>query len=360
MTPSSLVGRTREHVNNPATGPEQAASQLASFAGNEIAQPRIEGGMRTHAPYRDATDGKRAYLRELLAEQARALAGTAPGCARRIHARRLARAAAGAVLTLAGVAMFVATLARFAGEGMRGGAGSLTAILLAGWGGAALAWVVTRLAARWRFDARLRAALAPTGDLDADLERARRPVDVLAGSLAARVERASIVWPLVGLALMAPLASHYVVAAAAAGCGLPGVDHRSFDQWIVLSVVIVGHCHLVVAARAFRFGRASTTSGVPPPDAARAGSRTWTWAIATSLVPGLFFVAVPVVLVALTGVFIPIAFSVAAARLESERLALDDLCHRAMRGCAHGETEEEPRGRDVSGGGGRELQPHRR
>ena len=272
------------------------------------------------AIYRDASDGKRAYLEALRAEQALGRMELAPAY-RRVRAARVARAAAGATLAAAGALMFVTAIARFARDTdvHRYEGGGLTALLLLGWGAAVVVYAVARVAVWARFPAHLDAELAPTGDVDLDLERARRPVAQVAHGMATRPERGSLVWPLVGLALVMPLTLHYAVAVI---IGEPGIDHADFDRWIVGSAILVGHCHLIVALRARRFGHAFTSSP-DPIDPSRAGSRTWGFALAASLFPGLILFAIPTFLVALTGVFIPIAFAFGAARVTSERDALE-------------------------------------
>src|SRR5690242_14715531 len=117
--------------------------------------------------YRDASDGKRAYLEALRAEQALGRMELAPAY-RRVRAARVARAAAGATLAAAGVLMFVTAIARFARDTdvHRYAGGDLTAVLLFGWGAAVVAYAVARVAVWARFPAHLASELAPTGDVD--------------------------------------------------------------------------------------------------------------------------------------------------------------------------------------------------
>jgi hypothetical protein len=67
--------------------------------------------------------------------------------------------------------------------------------------------------------------------------------------LAERLEQRSVSWPLVGWALILPLSLHFVVFLLLGG----SVVSDDFDEWIAISLLCVGHCHLVLAFRCWRF-----------------------------------------------------------------------------------------------------------
>lgn len=273
--------------------------------------------------YRDPTAARRAYLAECAAGKVRERARLSPSF-RRVHARRIARAAAGVALSVTGVVLFGMAAMRLVGSGLRGANGTLTSVLLLGWLAAAIVFVVARVSARVWFDADLDELLDTTGDPDVDLERMRNlTVERCALDLAARPARASVAWPLVGLSLVMPLTIHWVVAACLHGTWR---IHAGFDQWIVASTILVGHCHVLVAIRAWRFGRSLCDDlriDAPPEDAGSAARKAWCWSVVASLVPGALLVAIPTVLVAATGLFIPVAFVALGALTEVERASLE-------------------------------------
>jgi len=275
--------------------------------------------------YRDGSDGLRGELREHLARRAVELSVLAPTF-RGIYARRAARAAAGAVAAAGGVAVLAVALAAGVGRPMFGpneaATGSLTLALGATWLCALATYALARVWAASRFDDELFAQLAPTGELHTDVERARRlgPREI-GMALARRRERASVGLPLVALALLAPLSLHYLCLAVLDGRWPSGAR---FDGWIVLSAVIVGHCHLVLAIQAWLFARRLGERGGADVAgyAARAGWSAWTWTLAASAIPGLLLYGVPLFLVGVTGVFIPVAFASMGVRVRGERVQL--------------------------------------
>src|SRR5262249_59716756 len=102
----------------------------------------------------------------------------------------------------------------------------------------------------------------------------------------------SIAVPMTALALILPLTLHYAVALILR-VSVP--DGRDFDGWISLSLLFVGHCHVVLAYQAWRFARALRET----PDvfsvgliADRSGWQAWGVTIAASLVAGVLLVLV--------------------------------------------------------------------
>jgi hypothetical protein len=87
----------------------------------------------------------------------------------------------------------------------------------------------------------------------------------------------------------------------------------------------VGHAHVVVAYLAFRHARAlheaptRVLAEAPPPGALRALG----YATLAGCIPGILFLVIPPILVAVTGAFVVPAFVVARERLLEERRSLD-------------------------------------
>jgi len=148
------------------------------------------------------------------------------------------------------------------------------------------------------------------------------------------IEWRSVWVPMAALALLVPLSLHYLVVAGLRA-GVP--DAHEFDGWISLSLLCVGHCHLVLCWQAWRFGRALREQ----PDvfsvgllADRAGWHAWGVTIASSIVAGMaVLVVVPIAGVALivvapavvaaTGLaFIPTMFIRMGRKVREERLLL--------------------------------------
>jgi hypothetical protein len=133
--------------------------------------------------------------------------------------------------------------------------------------------------------------------------RMTRPHDV--------VDRRTAGWslalPLAGASFLLPLTIHALVGK------LWGVDTDGSDWWVQVSLVIVGHAHLVlgvVAARAgWRMGTSSATGG------AIVTSSPWralAWTTAAAGVPGVALYAIPPLMTFATGlVFVPAMYALA-------------------------------------------------
>jgi hypothetical protein len=206
---------------------------------------------------------------------------------------------------------------------------ALTAVLLASWPAAGLAYVGARACARRSFVQRLMAPIAVTCDVHADLERARRyDPGQHAMRLLGSMESASLSPLLAGIGLLLPLTLHFLVALV-----LMDADAvEDFDYWIAMSAVLVGHCHLILAVRAWRYGKQVTTAstmsllqGVYPQ-----GWKTYGIVLAASLFPGVLLLFVPVMIVGVTGLFVPLMYGWAGRRLVAERDALAMTTFRAL------------------------------
>jgi hypothetical protein len=248
--------------------------------------------------------------------------------ARRVVVRRVGWAAAGGVGTLLGAAALLRGLLSFTMEGKHGAAAA-TSLLVGAWPAALVAGLASCAAARALTSRALDVPLVLSGDPAADLARfeAADPLRRLR-ELAQRLEFGSVALPLAALSLVAPLSIHAVVCVLLGG-GVWVPLAEEFGTWIGISALIVGHAHLVLLAMAVGWAsslRRSETSVL------RAGvHRSWGRAlivtVGVSAVPGIVLVAIPPLLVLLTGLaFVPAMYLAAAKRVERERLALGVGC----------------------------------
>ncbi len=284
--------------------------------------------------YRDGTEALRqevARLRQRHVLAVEAMRKTAEP----VYVARFARAAAGRVLLGSAVMLLVVGLGLLLGTWAETGANidpcassALTAVLMASWPAAGLAYAVARRRARRSFVPRLLAPIEITCDVHADLERARRyDPGQHATRLVGSMESASLAPLLAGIGLLLPLSLHFLV-----GMGLLDVELAEFDGWIAMSAVVVGHCHVILAVRAWRYGKQLTTA----PTVAllhrvyEQGWKTYGIVLAASLFPGVLLLFVPVVLVGVTGLFIPMLYGWAPRRLVEERDALAMTTFRAL------------------------------
>jgi len=158
--------------------------------------------------------------------------------------------------------------------------------------------------------------------------RLDEPVARFVAAAARPLERAATAVPMMALALLLPLTIHFIVYAGIAGAS-GRVDTYAFDKWIAISLVIVGHCHLILAYLCWRFARAGVGRGGVGVD--DQGWLAWWIVIVASVFSGLVLVfflpyaALALVfvvpgLVTTTGLlFIPALFGRAARRIRHER-----------------------------------------
>jgi hypothetical protein len=275
--------------------------------------------------YRSAEEATRRRRDELLQRRQLEVA-TLPEAVPAVYVRRRARLMAGA----AGIAcaVFMAVCAAFRREG-------LTTILHGSWICMLGVYLFTREAARHHVRRVLARAFSPSESPISDVDRLEEltPAAVVR-ELAARLEWRSVALPMTALALLLPLSLHYLVVAMLHA----GVPHgRDFDGWISLSLLFVGHCHVVLAYQAWRFARRLReaedvfTVGLI---ADRSGWQAWGVTIASSIAAGvLLLVVVPIAgialvivapaVVAATGLaFIPTMFSRMGRKVREERLLL--------------------------------------
>jgi hypothetical protein len=263
--------------------------------------------------YRDSLDGARlryADLRERTLEDLSVHADVSA-----VLAARTGRAWAGA----AGIGGAALTALSAAVSALRPQAFDVspTSVLLATWPVMAAAYAMGHLAGERR---QREAALPPaTGDVHADLARLERAVRTSpVRALAVQGERASIGLPMVAVGLLAPLTLHL------AFCVLTGWG-SDLDKWIRLSLLLVGHAHLVLAGLLWRLATKARTFSVP--ELRRAGRRAG-WSIVgltvlASAVPGAVLLLVPPLLTLVTGLaFIPLLTWIMLRKLAAERRIL--------------------------------------
>jgi hypothetical protein len=138
-------------------------------------------------------------------------------------------------------------------------------------------------------------------------------------------EKASVALPLMAIALLAPLTIHAGVWAAILGIQGDLSAFPEFDGWVAMSLVIVGHAHLLLAFFGYRF--AKKLREMPLSEIDRAGSsmawRAFWWTVFASALPGAILYLIPPVLTLLTGLlFSPAMFFLMWKRVIAERKAL--------------------------------------
>jgi hypothetical protein len=280
--------------------------------------------------YRDGTEALRQEVSRVRKRHIAAIEALRKP-AEPVYVARCARAAAGRVLVgsaglLVVVGLSIVLLDEYLDTGFWHH-DALTAILLGSWPAAALAFVVARAVARRTFTSRMLAPMRTSGDVHADLERVRR---FDPGQHALRVlvamEPGSVAPMLAGACMLLPLTLHFF------GGLLLGADIEDFDSWIGISMVVVGHCHLILAVRAWRYGRnlAMVPTSALFHRSYDPGWKTYGIVLAASLFPGVLLMFVPVFLVAVTGLFIPVMHGWAARRIARERDALAMTTFRAL------------------------------
>jgi|GEM_PF-4182720 len=251
------------------------------------------------APYRDEREGARVMLERLRAQNDETLAAVWPAAAQ-VYGLRAGRAAAGRVRVVMGATMFgLAVAMMLAGNSVgTGTGGALSAVLLTAWAASWLADHLARRVAVGELGRQLARARGDGAGLFQALERERAfdPAAWLETEMV-RSERVAAAWSIAGLIFIAPLTIHLMVGFVLSGFSLSLVG---YDTWIVLSAVLVGHCHALGAILAARH-----VMRLPPDRPVDWGAgNVLGWIIAMSCVPGIFAVGVPVVLVAVTGLFV--------------------------------------------------------
>lgn len=290
------------------------------------------GLLHSPAPYRD--DG---WLLERLAEARssyRAKVGLVPGDVRRVLRTRLARVGAGISGTVGAVALAVIALfghltdtrvERVLSVALRG---AWLAMLV----GAVVGWILAGPFAQAKLDAAL--SDVEGGARDASLRRLVERIEHKTPAsdlhfLASRLETPSVAFPLVATSLLGPLSIHYLVwfgwnlLAPTLPIEIAAID-RDFGDWIQLSLLVVGHCHVVLAWAAWQAGASTPRlpTEVLATDGMSQGLRAIGLVTLFSVLPGVVLCLVPTAIVLVTGLFVPLAFAAVRGLVRRERLVL--------------------------------------
>jgi hypothetical protein len=247
--------------------------------------------------------------------------------ARGVAASRIARALAGSVGTLSGVCVFVFALASFKAFGGSGPpfedqlyeAAEIT--LLGGWLAALMVGMVAFVAAHSTLPSDPNQASGDAVDPLTELVALEKhdPLREMR-EVARRWEFAALATPLTALSLLAPLTLHWLVDVLFLGGASSDSGFRS--NWIPMSALIVGHAHLALVIACVWWARSLRKREAV--EVRLAITKSWATAmavtVATAAVPGIALLAIPPILVALTGlVFVPWMFRATASVLMQER-----------------------------------------
>jgi hypothetical protein len=249
----------------------------------------------------------------------------------RVAARRLGRAVGGGVALVFALGVFAVGLASLfeAGADAKSAHELATVLLVIAWG----AGIVTALGSRWIgrlvLAVTLDAPLRFSGNVAADLAslQTRDPLDA-STARAARWERASAALPIAAVSLLAPLTIHWLVWSSLSLASEGKVSFDDFGQWIAWSAVLVGHAHLAVLVGALQW--AFSLRAKPTAELRRSLHKRWgiTLLVASGLacIPGIVLLAIPPILVAVTGlVFMPAMYWMTAFVVHRERFAIEAL-----------------------------------
>lgn len=273
-----------------------------------------------HPAYRDAVAGAQLRYDEQLAGWNDRLSNLS--AVERVHAARSGRIAAGSIGVAGALLVPVVGLLDLALH--RVDQGDMVAVLLGIWPAMGLAWLLGRRVSRGRLSLAARAPEA-TGDPFTDLARlgAERPARRL-HDLAHAQERASVALPLMALSLLSPLSIHMALTMMFALVTGRLEAPASFAVWIGISILVVGHAHLVLAGFGWSF--AKRLAGVRDADllaeADRSSRRAFWWTVLASAIPSGVLYLIPPIVTAITGALFcgPIYRRVAASVLREREL----------------------------------------
>jgi hypothetical protein len=230
-----------------------------------------------------------------------------------LHSNRVARIWAGAAGLVGFVALIFSVLlgSRFAGF-----------FLLGTWAAMGLVYLVVGAVMRRRLGILSRQMRSIGDDPMADVARLERggPVEHVLRATH-RLEAASFMLPLIAYTLLTPLFAHLLI-----GSALLGVSVHSFNAWVLISLLLVGHAHvtlLILCIMHVLRVRSELDRGVAVQGATR-GFWALLWTVAASSIPGAVLLCIPPMLVALTGLlFVPWMFHWASRRAQRERAILE-------------------------------------
>lgn len=266
---------------------------------------------------------------EQLQERGRELGDQIPAEIRTIHARRSARSAAGTSAVLGFFLVALLTGWNFlVASSERDPDVHPTFVLASAVLATIVIYGVTYHRAKRRFDSLVLASFDTSEDALAQVARLESDgVRRAAARITSRGERSSLALPLAGLGLLGPLTIHLVVWLV---LHIGDMDStrwvRSFDWWIAATLFLVGIAHGVLAYQAWRF--AGIAEQMPTRrlevESPIGGWAALGWTVLGSLLPGLIALAIPPVIVFLTGaLFVPYSFNAMHRRLVEERDILE-------------------------------------
>ena len=242
---------------------------------------------------------------------------------RRIAGKRIARMAAGAVGMAGGLAMitFAIVTDRDATTTytLVGSSIAMLATWLFGRGILGVARRFQRTRGPW-------GRLALSGVLDDDLARIdasdpRTELTSIENGLG-KLEAASVWMPATGVALLVPLLLHFLFISLVGNHTRP----EEFDEWIRVSLVIVGHAHIALVVLCVLFAkklRRMSTDEIAQMKINREWAKIWLIVIGISCLPGIILYLVPPILVAITGLaVIPLLITTLYRAILRERTEL--------------------------------------
>lgn len=248
------------------------------------------------------------------------LAPLMPGV-RKIAGKRMARMVAGTIGITGALAMV--------GFAISGDSDSYTTLALLGSSLALVcSWAFGRsiaaIVARFRKTKSI--SLALSGVLDADLAtiEASDPRAELARikARADDLEAPSIWLPASAMALLLPLLTHFAFASI---IGMR-TDTDGFDQWIRVSLIIVGHAHIALVVLIALFAKKvkkMSTEELATFRIHREWAKIWLIVIGISCLPGIILYLIPPLIVAVTGLAtIPLIILLLYKAVLSERTEL--------------------------------------
>jgi hypothetical protein len=279
------------------------------------------------ASYRDPRYA--ASLRmDLLRERLDRLSDEIPEELIQIHTRRVARSWAGGVAILGFLGMVAFAILRpLEDQPPEREVFHPTVALAFAVVASILVYAAARLIARWSFVGRVRSSL--DGESDPLARLARIESDAIRHAAIEAVhskEKRSIALPMCGISLLLPLSMHLAVWALWESDRFELHWVTSFDWWISASLILVGVAHLVLCGVSVYFAREVARSStlllehkIPVSGWAALGLT-----IAGACLPGVIAIAIPPVLVAVTGaLFVPAMFNFMHRRAIAERRALE-------------------------------------
>ncbi len=254
---------------------------------------------------------------------------------RRIHAARWSRVVSGSFGIATALTMAALSFASGCSEGEASARYQSASVVTLEW--AIPLMVVTLVAARLLVAAlpayRKAPALETLGEADparalAALESSH-PYRAMHARLAA-LELPSLALPMVAACLLLPLTLHGLLAST-------HDSNADFGKWILTSLLIVGHVHLVLAALVVR--RVLEYRKMSLDELAHAPSgwvHAWGISILAAAIPGAILLLLPPLLTAFTGLaFLPPLFLGMRAVYRRERAVVERAAALALRGGAY-------------------------